>query len=280
MESVARVLLALLLPVSTAAAPYPARGAGECWGHSFGDDVSCGVHGNLRAAPRVTDVPPAIAKLFPGKAIRAYRIDLDSDGRPDWIVVEGPPAPQPSRTCFVDSAARIRSCEPSGGDGFTFYWFAQLDGDPMLELFAMEGDDDSSEYRLQKLDPKTWKRRDLFSIDPILLTSEKPASRSFWGYPWDVVDLLLKREGGRILIRAAPRGAARLDIDPGECAGIPEEECGTSGEGANVAVLVLGVPTQEGPPGGFAEAVKASRFVTLDELATLARAPPLKRSRR
>jgi hypothetical protein len=229
-----------------------------CWGMH----ATCNVRGNLRVARHVEHPPAAVAKLFAGKPFRVYQIDIDSDGRPDFIVQEGAPV---SRTCFVDSAARVRSCEPSGGDGFAYYWFAQLDGDPMLELFAMEGDEDSSDYRIQKLDPKTWKRHDLVRIDPILLTDEKDPTSSFWGYPWDVKDLILERRRGRVLLRAAPPGAAAA--------------FGGDDERANVVILFKGTPTQDGPPGGFLAAVKASRFMPLDGVVRLSSEPPALKSK-
>ena len=246
--------------VGPARAEPQADDAQRCWGVQS----TCNVRGNLRVARRVDRVPAVIAKRFPGKPLRVYEIDLDSDGRPDFIVEEGPPAPATCRTCFVDSAGRVRSCAPGGGDGFAYYWFAQLDGDPMLELFAMEGDEDSSDYRIQKLDPKSWQRRDIVRIDPILF-HDNGGRQWFWGYPWDISDLVLTRRGGRILLRAAPPGPTAAYHESGK---------------SNVAIVFTGTPTQEGPTEGFEAVVKASRLMSLDEVVRASRAntpPPPKR---
>lgn len=229
----------------------------RCWGMQ----ARCNARGHLRVARRLDRVPDAIAKRFTGRPLRVFEIDVDSDGRPDHVVEEGPPSPESFRWCFVDSAGRVRHCANGGGDGFVYRWFAQLDGDRMLELFSMQGDEDYSDYRIQKLDPETWAPRDLVRIDPVLLGDH---GKSFWGYPWDVSDLVLERRGGKILLRAAPPGLLRRNLEEAEDEGP-----------ARVVVLFTGTPTQEGPPEGFAAAVKASRLVSLDELVRLAKGPRL-----
>lgn len=225
----------------------------------MGVNASCGVGGQLRTARRLDAIPDAIARTFTGRTLRVYEIDLDSDGRPDHVVEEGPAAPQTFRRCFVDADGKVRSCARAGGDGFAYYWFAQLDRDPMLELFAMQGDDDSSDYRIEKLDPRTWERRIIVKIDPVLLDSAA-RGEAYWGYPWDVTDLVLERRAGTPMLRAAPRGTADLyresDVEP-----------------LNVTVFFIGTPTQ-GEPGQFAAAVKASRLMSLDEVVRLSKAPP------
>ncbi len=84
--------------------------------------------GNLKVAERVANVPEKIAKQFSNKSVRVFSIDLDSDGKPDYIVV----VDKEFQTCYFDSSFSKRHCEKRGvGDGFSYYYFVQLDDDPI-----------------------------------------------------------------------------------------------------------------------------------------------------
>src|SRR6185295_17895848 len=166
----------------------------SCWGWRGG----CEVSGALRVAPRI-EPTPELQKLFGGKVFAAFSIDLDSDGRPDFIVQHSRKKAGTFQTCFVDADWKARSCwRSSDADGFGFLWFAQLDPDPMLELFEMVGDEDYSDYRLQKLDPKSWARKDVLTVAPLIRTDPKDPRKTFWGYPWDVRGLVLQEKEGRV----------------------------------------------------------------------------------
>jgi len=89
----------------------------------------------------------------------AYLHDCEEIGRakdwPEAVARFGTIRWSPDGLRIGDGGAdrKVRSCwSSSDADGFGFLWFAQLDSDPMLELFAMFGDEDYSDYRLQKLD--------------------------------------------------------------------------------------------------------------------------------
>jgi hypothetical protein len=63
----------------------PARASSQneqFWGSSTEQ-----LKGNLKVAERVANVPEKIAKQFSNKSLRVFSIDLDSDGKPDYIVV-------------------------------------------------------------------------------------------------------------------------------------------------------------------------------------------------
>jgi len=219
----------------------------SCWGWRGG----CEVSGALRVAPRI-EPTPELQKLFGGKVFAAFSIDLDSDGRPDFIVQHSRKKAGTFQTCFVDADWKARSCwRSSDADGFGFLWFAQLDPDPMLELFEMVGDEDYSDYRLQKLDPKSWARKDVLTVAPLIRTDPKDPRKTFWGYPWDVRGLVLQEKEGRV----------RLLV------GDPETLCGDDGpdQPGAVPIFFTGVPTQGEPSDAFVRAVASARFLTLEE---------------
>ena len=162
--------------------------------------------GNLKLAERILP-PKKIQEEFPKHEMKVFSIDLDQDGKADYIITfDSIP-----KTCFVDSTFKIRSCEARGkGDGFVYYYFAQLDNDPMLELFEFEGDEDYSDYKLVKLDPKTWKTSVLFNIKPWIITMQNQNKQVVWGYPWDIEDIAVKEKNDNILV---PVNLTEMDFD-------------------------------------------------------------------
>ncbi|HEY8211772.1 MAG TPA: hypothetical protein VIG99_30030, partial [Myxococcaceae bacterium] len=91
----------------------------SCWGWHGG----CEVSGALRVAPRIAPAPE-LQKRFGGKVFAAFSIDLDSDGRPDFIVQHSRKKDGLFQTCFVDADWKTRSCSTSSdADGFGFLWF-------------------------------------------------------------------------------------------------------------------------------------------------------------
>lgn len=165
----------------------------------WGSDGS-GVNPPLLQAARLS-LPSALKPEFGAVDVTVYGIDLDSDGKGDFIVHHN----DQFKTCFIKSDLSKRSCEKLGyGDGFAYYWFAQLDHSPMLELFSMVGDEDYDDYRLYAFDPDTWQRKVLFGILPVIVARKNDPKRSgiYWGYPWDVRGLFLK-PGNPVTIRAS-----------------------------------------------------------------------------
>jgi hypothetical protein len=120
----------------------------------------------------------------------------------------------------------------------------------MLELFAMVGDEDYSDYRLQKLDPESWVRKDVITVAPMIRTDPKDPRKTFWGYPWDVHGLVLQEKEGQVrLLAGDPETLCSLELDqPGA-----------------VPIFFTGVPTQGEPSDTLVRAVASARFLTLEE---------------
>ncbi len=220
----------------------------EVWGSSGAKP-----QGNLKQALRVAEAPKPITALFPKKAIRVFSIDLNSDSKQDYIVT------MDRQTCYVDSSFKKKGCEKRFiQGGFVHYYFAQLDEDPMLELFEFLGDEDMSDYKLLKLDATSWVPRKILEFDPYLKAAATDSAHRgiYWGYPWDITDLPVKKEGSSLLIQALTA---------------PPEKPAPGDSSSSVGILFDGVPTQGGKQGDHDE--KASRFkwVSLKDLTAAAK---------
>ncbi len=50
----------------------------------------------------------------------------------------------------------------------------------MLELFDLSGDEDYSDYKLLKFDPKTWTPSVVFEIQPLIKSLDKSHKGIYW----------------------------------------------------------------------------------------------------
>lgn len=103
--------------------------------------------GGVQVAARVWDVPAAAAAAFPGGMVAAYALDLDSDGKEDWLAVEqGSQAMRVVRSDGSMGAVVQHHADPCPCTRS----FADLDGDGWVEmLVACEG---IQRWTVQRLD--------------------------------------------------------------------------------------------------------------------------------
>jgi hypothetical protein len=242
-KSMLRVLI-----IAAAIFGFAPAGASTQNEHFWGS-ASRQMKGNLKVAERVANVPEKIAKQFSNKTIRVFSIDLDSDGKPDYIAV----VDEEFQTCYFDSSFSKRHCEKRGvGDGFSYYYFVQLDDDPMLELFDLSGDEDYSDYKLLKFDPKTWAPSVVFKIEPLIKSLDQSHKGIYWGYPWDITDLPLQRSGSNLQMKitfAKVPNSDSLDEQP-----------------RAPKILFEGIPTQGDAVGPYSAIEKKFQWESLRQL--------------
>lgn len=201
-----------------------------------------------QVAKLLSNYPVKISDLFTNKKIHVYSIDLDSDGANDFIIHED----SAFKTCFAKSDFSIIGCEKLGyGDGFRYYWFVNIDGDPILELISLAGDDDSSDYYIYKFDKKTWKMHKRIKIAPVIFSKSKQYRGIYWGYPWDITGLMTSNSDGRTRIFCC-------------ISELKEESEDYSGK--ILFVAFEGMPTQGDPVGAFNYLKKKFKFMQLDDL--------------
>lgn len=233
--------LALFLFIDSLLLSSP--GNDKFWGSSK-KEIGAG----LQNAERLYKIPAPIRKLFLKKNIKVFTIDLDSDGKRDYIISET----DAFRTCFADSRFHLKSCEKIGqGDGFSYYYFVKLDSDPMLKLFDFSGDEDYSDFKLYSFSPKTWKLQFLSEVHPYIEVEDKEHRGIYWGYPWDITGIrLMKNQRGIHFF--------------GVCEKFKDDMTGETGCAAKI--LFRGTPTQGEENGSYTDLKKRFKPITLKQM--------------
>lgn len=213
--------------------PVSSHGAEQVWG-SYKQDIG----GALKYAFKTNNFPKKIKAIFKGAEIEAFTIDLNSDGEKDYIVhqVGG------YKTCYFTHNGEMRSCNNLGyfqGGGFHYRFFAQLDSDPMLELFMLSGFEDGNNFILFKFDAKTWKSKGLFPVHTLLIPDGKDKTGIFWGYPWNIKGLKTTKKNKQVFMEAT----FKYKRNPYDAESFnPDEEY-------TPAIYFYGSPTQGGKTG-------------------------------
>lgn len=256
--SVRPALLTATLLLASVAGPARADSAGEAPPACLGINALCDAGGNLQFARLVPSPSPELRRRYPGRQTAVYAIDLAEDGHPEYVV-QRPLRSGAQRTCFLDDRLEQRRCQDWWPSQAFYVWFVKLkEGQPVYVL-AFEEDADSHDFRVEQVDPRTWRRRRVLTIDAVATQRDAGRCRSFWARPDLVRDLPLRTEGGHVLVRVAPRGASGRLLQ--------------AGERPRVEFIFEGVPTEETPTHDCEGAVASSRFMTLDEAISFSKQP-------
>ncbi len=165
---------------------------GDFWGRATSD-----VTGDLRLAKKIKVIPAGLLKNYPQKKYNVYAIDLDSDGKEDFIVE----SKKEWETCFVSSDFTKSSCEKLNAaiaDTRYYFFFSQLDSLPGLELFQMSIDEMDSEELLKTFHVKSWKFETLLAVQPVV-DNKKTIKAAL---PWDITGMYIEKNAGDIRLQA------------------------------------------------------------------------------
>lgn len=197
-------------------------------------------------------VPGDLQTLIKGKITRAFKVDFNGDSKPDFIC-QYEPIEKPDSADFLEdwitSDKQLLKTEKKYSMDFDFQWFVNLDKDPEPEIFSATGYEDGIDYAFYDQDLKTGKNNLLFYFNPVILENGK----HYWGYPWDITDLILKTDLNKISLQASVDN----DIERDGNISIPD----TSKQFP--AIFFKGHSTQ---PNMKVEAIRNIKWSTLDEL--------------
>lgn len=197
-------------------------------------------------------VPSDIQTLIKGKVTRVFKVDFDGDGKLDFIC-QYEPVTNIDKADFLEdwitSDKNLFKRVKKYSMDFDFFWFVNLDNDPEPEIFTATGYEDGIDYAFYDQDLKTSQDKLLFYFNPVILENGK----HYWGYPWDITDLILKSDSKNIYIQSSVDN----DIERDGNITIPDTTKPFP------AIFFKGHSTQ---PDMKVEAIRNIKWTTLDEL--------------
>jgi hypothetical protein len=146
-------------------------------------------------------LPNEVKGLTRGTFSKGYRIDFNGDGRKDFILEMTPSGPNVPGNIeyWITSDLMTLKKKSKHGQDYDFFWFVNLDKDVEPEIFRATGYEDGIDYAIYDHNLLTGKETLVSYVNPVIIEKEK----TYWGYPWDISDMILKLEGGKVFLRAS-----------------------------------------------------------------------------
>jgi hypothetical protein len=147
------------------------------------------------------DVPEKLTGLISGRIIRTIQVDFTGDGINDYICqLDFQDKTKPVyKEIWINSQFEIIKTLEKYSKDFNFFWFVNIDSDPEPEIFSATGWAEGIDYCFIDQDLKKGKDKVLFYFNPVIIESDN----KFWGYPWDISDLLIKLDNGLLKIKCS-----------------------------------------------------------------------------
>ena len=145
--------------------------------------------------------PTELKDIFSGIDFQTIHVDFNGDGLKDYICQPDYKTRMidPYKEIWINSDFKIVKSIDKYWMDYDFFWFVNIDSDPEPEIFSAIGNSDGIDYCFIDQDLKTGKDSILFYFNPVILDSNKV----YWGYPWDIKDLLVKIENGQVKVKCS-----------------------------------------------------------------------------
>jgi hypothetical protein len=146
-------------------------------------------------------IPTEVKGLLDGTFKKGLRVDFNGDGRRDYVleVTTNDRNSSGNIEYWITSDIRTFKKIKKAGQDYDYFWFVNLDKDIEPEIFRATGYEDGIDYAIYDQDLSTGKEGLVSYVNPVIIEKGK----TYWGYPWDITDVILKDEGDSILLRAS-----------------------------------------------------------------------------
>ncbi len=151
------------------------------------------------------EVPSSLKSQINGNIKQCRVIDFDGDQKVDFLVlVANDSASDPyAYEYWYNSYFKLIKRIPKYVCDADYLWFANLDDDPIPEMITAYGFEDGIDYSIYKQNLVTGKDSLLLRFNPVLLDSTNKLKPFYWGYPWDIADIVLTHKYNQTLIRCS-----------------------------------------------------------------------------
>jgi hypothetical protein len=159
----------------------------------------------IMQTPRLVNTPPQISNSISEKILETYAIDFDGDDELDFLVyIKNETSDEPiAFELWYASSFKLVKRVPKYISDYDYKWFINLDDDPEPEIISAYGFTDGVDYSIY--DQNLAKGSDilLFRFNPVLIDSSNKQKEYYWGYPWDVTNIITRVENEVIRIRSS-----------------------------------------------------------------------------
>jgi len=145
--------------------------------------------------PKKIKTPAKITKLVKGRIAETRTIDFDGDKKADYIVfVEDKTKGEIGFKLWINSKSEVVKNQSWDYVESDFLWFINLDEDSIPEIISAYGFEDGIDYSIYKQNFNGQEDTLLLVFNPVIIDSSR-GGKTYWGYPWDVSDVLAKLSG-------------------------------------------------------------------------------------
>lgn len=155
--------------------------------------------------------PNELNILIKGDIINIFQVDFNGDKKPDFICNYKPTSKVDNADYLQDwitSDKIVVKTKKKYAMTFDYFWFVNLDNDIEPEFFSATGYEDGIDYAVFDQNISSGKDKLLFYLNPVIIEN----GEYFWGYAWDIEDVILKSDAGNIYLKSAFSNDIKRDI--------------------------------------------------------------------
>jgi len=163
----------------------------------------------IMQSPQEIDTPLQIWDTTSEFIIKTETIDFNGDNKLDYIVLFRNPSWHSSSTepfafeFWYSSSFKVVKKVPKYIVDYDYRWFINLDKDPEPEIISALGYSDGITYAIYDQNPKNWAEPLILSFNPILFDLSNRSKEYYWGYAWDIKNIMTRTHRGMIQIRCS-----------------------------------------------------------------------------
>jgi hypothetical protein len=142
--------------------------------------------------------PKEIKEIIPDSISLSLYVDFNGDNKRDYICkTEGlNKSNNEYLEYWITSDFKIIKKIPKYYTDIEYRWFVNIDSDKEPEILSASGWSEGVDYCFIDQDFKSQKDSILFYFNPIIIDNNK----EYWGYPWAIKNLIIRKEKNRTLI--------------------------------------------------------------------------------
>ena len=183
--------------------------------------ISVNARPNMKS-PKKIKAPVKIRKLVKGKIAETRTVDFDGDKKADYIIsVEDKTEGELGEKFWINSKLEIVKTQSWNYIETDFLWFIDLDGDSIPEIISASGFEDGIDYSIYKQNFNGQEDTLLLVFNPVIIDGSR-GKKTYWGYPWDISDVLVKSNGGKFELFCSFNHKIVTGGDDGDNSNVPE----------------------------------------------------------